>query len=259
MRRLGILPCVVLLGCRGLLGIEEPIVGDGGRTADGTGACTGDDYDGDGTPDACDPCPMFGQADADVDSDGDGIGNGCDPNPQTKGDTRVLWTHFASASDIAGWSPLGGTWTVEGGRLKQSDAAATARISLPADYGNVHIATEIDILSRGGTSMYAGACGYIGINTFKCCDAREENDTVELMAWNQIAMSVIDWSGGFQVGTAYELTNTARSASMRCFVRRGSTTAEVPLANTDTAGKIALHTRQTAVAYRYLFVVQMPP
>ena len=247
-----------MVGCRGLLGIEDPTVGGDGGPGDGDPLCTGDDDDGDGTSDGCDPCPMYPEPTADHDTDDDGIGDGCDPNPQAKGDQRVMWTHFASATDIATWSILGGTWSVEGGRLQQADAAATARITPPGTYSNVHIATEIDILSRG-TGPYGGACGYIGTNTFKCCDVREETFVVELMAWNQIATSVIDWSGGFQPGTSYELTNTARNTTMRCVARRQPTTAEVTLANADTSGKIALHTRQAALAYRYLFVVQMPP
>ena len=261
MRRLGILMCVAMLGCRGLLGIEDPIVGDGGdgRGSDGTAACTGDDYDGDGTLDGCDPCPMYGTADADHDTDGDGVGDGCDPNRDVKGEKRLLWTHFASASDIATWTVLGGNWFVKDGKLQQADVAATGRITPPDTYSNVHIATEIDILAKG-TDPYAGACGYIGTNTFKCCDVREMTTAqlVELMAWNHIAVSVTDWTGGLQVGTAFELTNTALNGSHRCFVRRGTMNAEVMLTNADTGGKIALHTRFSSVAYRYLFVVQMP-
>jgi hypothetical protein len=246
-----------MLGCRGLLGIEDPIVGgDGGP--DGSAACTGDDFDGDGRPDSCDPCPMYKDATADLDTDGDGVGNGCDPDPQVKGDKRVLWTHFATVSDTAAWAVLGGSWIVKAGRLQQTDAAATARITLPGTYSTVQIATEIEILSRG-TSPYAGACGYVAGNTFKCCDVREETvGVVELMAWNQIAMSVTDWTGGLAPNTSFELRNAARDGDHDCFVQRGTADTKVQLISTQATGNIVLHTRQAAVAYRYLFVVQMP-
>jgi hypothetical protein len=252
VRRLGLLPCVVMLGCRGLLGIEDPtVIGDGG------GLCTGDDYDRDGTPDACDPCPMYSEVAADADTDGDSIGDGCDPNPQVKGDKRMLWTDFARGTDIEAWSVQGGTWSIGDGGLLQAEAAATARIALPDTYSNVHLATEVNIVAHG-SNAYAGACGYIDTNTFKCCDVRRDGNVIELMAWSHFGMSVIDWAGGFQPGTIYELATTASTAKLACAAHHNSVHADATLMNTGSTGKIALHTREVSAEYRYLFVVQMP-
>jgi hypothetical protein len=53
-------------------------------------AVTGHDEDGDGIPDAIDPCP-YTSGDL-ADQDGDGVGDACDPHPTTPGDHWVFFS-----------------------------------------------------------------------------------------------------------------------------------------------------------------------
>ncbi|MFT3695879.1 MAG: thrombospondin type 3 repeat-containing protein [Kofleriaceae bacterium] len=55
-------------------------------------AAVGHDEDGDGIPDAVDPCPFI--AGDRADRDGDGVGDACDPNPDTNTEQLVLFTPF---------------------------------------------------------------------------------------------------------------------------------------------------------------------
>jgi len=247
---------VVLVGCRGILGIDDPTVAasDAKPRLDSAN-CTGDDYDADGIPDSCDPCPMFPAVADDRDSDNDGLDDACDPRPQDPGDTRLLWTHFASDQDIATWAKLGGTWMVVNGALRQASATGTAALALPGTQSTVSILTRIDVVARG-TNPSAGVCGYAAQNAFKCCDLRSTGSgAAELMASNNLAMSVVDANLAFQAGTSYELTNVTSGLQHQCRLA-SDITAE--LHSGEAPGLIALRTEQASVAYRYLFVVQMP-
>ena len=212
----------------------------------------------DGTPDGCDPCPQFADPALDHDSDGDGIGDGCDPYPNKAGDTRVLWTGFAAATDIATWSVQTGSWQLTGGRLVQADTLATARIDVPGTWSNIYAMTEYEVL-LAGSSPQAGFCAYVGPSDFRCCDIDMPMQP-ELLAWTPAATLVSVWTGRIDVGTRVALTNLAIDASHTCKVSQG---VLVPLVvkqvRTATPGAIALHTRQMSVAYRYLFVVQTTP
>lgn len=66
--------------------------------------------DDDATGDACDLCPPF--EDTGEDSDGDGVGNNCDPHPN-QADTLVEFVGFNEMP--AGWSAMGGTFALDGG------------------------------------------------------------------------------------------------------------------------------------------------
>ncbi len=116
MRALAVLG--LLAGC-GRLGFGETT--DGG-TSDGArrdaAACvgSGNDDDGDGLVDACDPCPhLAGTA---ADADGDGVGDACDPSPGP--DRFVLFDPFVGNTFDPRWQ-TGGTVTA-GASVARFDA-----------------------------------------------------------------------------------------------------------------------------------------
>jgi hypothetical protein len=265
MRRPIVLPWLLASGCRGLLGIDDPtLASDAGRIDAGTDApfdaagCGTADWDLDGIPDGCDPCPQFSDASLDHDSDGDGIGDGCDPHPNKSGDTRALWTGFASAGDIAAWTLTTGSWQLIGGRLVQADTSATARIDVPGTWSNIYAMTEYEVLQTGA-SPQAGFCAYVGLSEFRCCDV-DMPAQPELLAWTPAATVVSVWGGRLEVGERVALTNLAIDAGHTCTVSQGALAPlMVKQVRTSTPGSIVLHTRQLSVAYRYLFVVQTPP
>ena len=97
------LACLLLVGCDKLADLDEldPPPREAGAgsdvitSEDGDDAitCVGHDEDGDGTPDACDTCPID-NAIGDGDGDTDGIGDTCDPHPATGIDSVVFFTPF---------------------------------------------------------------------------------------------------------------------------------------------------------------------
>lgn len=99
----------VLAGC-GRFGFDPGIDpgGDGSITGDArldALACTmaGNDDDGDGLVDTCDPCPyLAGNA---GDADGDGVGDACDPTGNN--DRFVIFDPFVGATLDARWTAAG--------------------------------------------------------------------------------------------------------------------------------------------------------
>lgn len=100
---------MLLGGCRGLLGIEEPSApGDAGAPDDsradgavvGTDAPTdvpagGHDEDADAIPDAVDNCPATPNSNQAHAGDSDAVGDACDPRPTIAGDGFGLFLPFA--------------------------------------------------------------------------------------------------------------------------------------------------------------------
>ncbi|HEU0033112.1 MAG TPA: hypothetical protein VFQ53_20910 [Kofleriaceae bacterium] len=79
-------------GCQVVFPLDGP--GDGGDPAKGPYIVDGD-YDGDGKPNATDPCPLNGTSRDDVDADSDGIPDDCDPDIADDGrDCIVLLDTF---------------------------------------------------------------------------------------------------------------------------------------------------------------------
>lgn len=58
------------------------------------------DEDGDGIPDADDPCPHLAGPMAKHDSDGDGVGDACDPSPNDPGDSKRFYSFADRVEDL---------------------------------------------------------------------------------------------------------------------------------------------------------------
>jgi hypothetical protein len=260
---LRVLAVLWLVGCRGVFGIGTTVLeGDAPGSDDVDAAsdanlCGDEDWDGDGRGDGCDPCPMLASASADHDTDGDGIGDGCDPRPDQAGDSRLLWNGFTLPASIATWTTTGGTWTVSGGKLVQSDPTAIGRLQINGSYASLYLMTQIDVLTQG-ISPQVGICAYVSPGDFKCCDVNNDSGT-GLMAWDAATTVTNSWPGSFANGATFELDEQATDTMHTCHVRQQLADTSVTLPTTQPPGVFVLHVRQITVAYRYLFVVQMPP
>jgi len=203
----------LLVGCRGLLGFDNPsVVGDGPLGGDGNGDGNGDgegapgDVDGDGVADgqdncatvanpdqhdedgdlvgdACDPCPQL--ANATVDADGDGIGDACDPHPNADGDVMVRFEPFATGGIPAGWTAVTGSaadWIVTGDQMSLN---STTLHALVFDVGGNH--TTIDVIfqitavgSSASANMRVLVAGSSDLKNVDACELLPP-DTLEVL------------------------------------------------------------------------------
>lgn len=85
-----------------------------------------DDDDGDGVGDLCDLCPMIADGGQATNADGDGIGDGCGDPDTSSLQCTVWYDGFGRTGTMARYaSGLGhGSWSMDGGYLRQSDTAA---------------------------------------------------------------------------------------------------------------------------------------
>ena len=136
MARLAVL--ALLVGCGR---IDFPA-----RPTPDAAAPSGHDEDGDGIPDALDPCPYI--AGDTADADGDGVGDACDPNPLTP---TEHWLLFATMQP--GDQPFDDPGTL----LQEADAlhsiGDTAAI-ITRPLGTVRLEIGFDILALVGTGQH---------------------------------------------------------------------------------------------------------
>jgi hypothetical protein len=101
---------------------------------------TGHDEDGDGIPDAIDPCPWV--ASDMTDSDGDGVGDACDPDPgQT--DTLALFAPLTPDLPVV-FSDGIGSWSQRADTLYNDNGGLANTIPQPLDHTVVEVGFEID-------------------------------------------------------------------------------------------------------------------
>ena len=99
------LPFVVALaGCDVVLGLQEQDPGPGPGNEDG-----------DTARDEADNCPGI-RNDQGENSDGDGVGDACDPAPTTPGDRILAFYGFDDPDDLA-WETASGNWVVADGQV----------------------------------------------------------------------------------------------------------------------------------------------
>jgi hypothetical protein len=101
---------------------------------------TGHDEDGDGIPDAGDPCPWIA-GDA-TDSDGDGVGDACDPDPDGV-DTIALFAPLTADRPVPFSDGLG-SWSQRADTLYLNDGSVANILPQPIDHTVVEVGFEIE-------------------------------------------------------------------------------------------------------------------
>lgn len=275
MRAVLLLLCAT--GCRGLLGIDDPVLearadasghSDAGvldsgadRDDDGVGDdadnCPDDqnadqrDWDTDTLGDACDPCPHLSDPLA-PDGDGDGVGDACDPRPLQGGDTRRLWIAFDTASDISAWTVRSGAWELDSTGLTVGDAAVAAgRIDPPGTFDAVYVATRVRVKDATMGISNVGLCAHVTGTTYVCCDL--EATQVVLAVTPPATTAIAAWQGGL---VAVEPVNLALNTQDRtCKASRSLVSVIATHASgSSPLGNVVLHVRYAAGTFHYLFI-----
>ena len=144
---------VLLVGC-GRLDFATRAIDAASDTAVG-----GHDEDGDGLPDAIDPCPWV--AGDMADSDGDGLGDACDPDPDQH-DTLVLFAPLTADLPVP-FSDGIGSWTQRADTLYLNDGSVGDVIAPVLDRSVIEVG--FDIKSTPGMFQHQIAFGTTSTST----------------------------------------------------------------------------------------------
>jgi hypothetical protein len=228
-------------------------------------------HDGDAHGDACDRCPHLSST-ADPDGDGDGVGDDCDPRPVTAGDSIALWEGFYDASSIAGWTAIGGTWSVGNGVLTQSsNAQGDVVLRPPINVARAAVTSYARVISFGTptTGMpftyphVSVAAGVANNQVYFCSVYNDQNAGGRLYATTQVggsyAFPFVAWPGTFAPMSEMRITLSLLGTNNVCTVLQGTSTIATTQGTIGPpAGLVQVTTRTAAASFDYVFVVAMP-
>ncbi|MDQ3301635.1 MAG: thrombospondin type 3 repeat-containing protein [Myxococcota bacterium] len=230
------------------------------------------DHDADARGDACDRCPHLASTN-DPDGDSDGVGDACDPRPALPGDLLVTWDGFYDDSTAAtAWTKLGGTWSVAGGKLRQTDAQTVAFISPPTTVDRIYLAYAFDAITVGpaftisingnSRTIYPTVGDFAGVvqqtHNYGCAITKDPTNNV--VAWASFGgntqSSAVAWAADLVAGQRFTIVQTL-AATNRCEFARATTTASDTEAVDETNGTMSLFVTAAAVDFDYVFIVSM--
>jgi hypothetical protein len=226
------------------------------------------DHDADLRGDACDLCPHI--ADAEGDSDGDRIGDACDPRNGT--DSLVVFDGFYDDSTALGlgWAKAGGTWSLAGGKLRQTMTGTWAFIgpTTPiarayADYAFSPLAVgpAFTVQTQNGPATIQPSIGnFAGIvqqqRNYGCAIARDPSNRVT--AWANVGgnnnNSPKSWGGDLVAGQTYRIVENMTTQN-RCDFHQGAITDTDSENLGATDGTFAFSVAASTVEIDYLFIV----
>ncbi len=222
------------------------------------------DWDDDDHGDVCDLCPHLSSG-TDPDGDDDGVGDDCDPRPALAGDQRVIWQGFYDQGDVNGWRNWMniGAWTSTTGLTQTNAAAGLTLLDSPITYGNLYIATRMEVVVALPTeASEIGICGGdIPQGTqYYCCaiNGKTGKSVRATSAWagqGQIEGEV-PWLGTLNVGSVVDVTSTMSAALSTCTFAQGAVTATTAtVRGPPAAGSAVFYTQVTQGKYHYIFAV----
>ncbi len=225
------------------------------------------DEDGDGTGDACDPCPQLGTSGDDQDADGDGIGDGCDPRPGSPGDQLVRFETFAGSGGWpSGWGSIAGSdidWARAGDVIAYTGTDPTTMVLLDVGAGNYSLDLGVDVTATLSTSDTVGVGSVIdddgGQSDFYMCFVEIVSETKFTQTYGPgsstlaIDQSAPVFPGRYRIATYYDGTN------LRC--RFAGTNAPADLTTTQTSlgnTHVGIRLRETQVEVEYAAIYRSP-
>lgn len=150
---------------------------------DALDALTGHDEDGDGLPDAVDPCPhIAGDA---SDSDDDRVGDACDPRPSTPGDAYVAFATMQAGDTL--FDAVANA-TQEADSLRYiGDHALTRTLAI----GTLRIELGWEILGLEANPQHQIAVGVEGSDPYYFAELNDNQGT------NNLAVVSYDMTNGY--------------------------------------------------------------
>lgn len=245
------------------------------------------DEDADGVGDVCDNCPHIQNAmqqDTAEEEAGlapDGVGDACDPDGGAINEI-LLFEPFTGAALPAGWTAVGGTWTVSGDALHQTSTGATPVIlyfddgSTDDGWTSLVVDTTLDVdtippsepgnstRSIGTLVMYAPGATFGTGYLCSMFDSLTDVSTAALFLTRLTdggsTVGVGPTGAAFDLGLAADQTYFTRSraaaSAQRCdVVARGMSWNQTAADLTHTSGTFALRTTASAVSWRHVVVI----
>lgn len=224
------------------------------------------DHDNDTRGDLCDLCPHLATTD-DPDSDGDLVGDACDPRPTTSGDSVAFFVGFYDNEDLVGWT-VDGTWTVEDGTVRNTDAMGLDGLSPPSTFTRASLQARVIVDTTpnpgGSTSsvhIISGATGpLLDPDTGHLCGLRApQSSSPTVFAQTRTdpatsAESSASWPGPTDAVTLDVRLDLAGSQHV-CSVA-GTPPATATQDVSALSGTVTLFSQRSTLQYDYLFVVE---
>jgi hypothetical protein len=257
---------LLLAGCRQVLGLEPPVVGnptpdasdvDDAAAGPDTPSCGTHDFDTDTLMDDCDDCPYVASANADA--DGDGVGDACDQGPMSA-DQRTLWLAFYDPADITGWTPSGGTWNVSSDLLHQTDQA-TVRLGSPMTF-TTDLYLAASILTQATTTDVGICAADMPPSQYYCCTVSTAS-TPNVRATSAFGggnpmTSTGMLPGGVGAGQYIQISATLVGSQFKCRFTSDAGAVSIGTPAGAKTGPVSFFA-SAPVDYRYLFVATVGP
>ncbi len=220
--------------------------------------------DGDFPGDACDKCPPFD--DAGQDGDGDGVGDDCDPHPNAGGD---VIEHFIGFREMpAGWVAAG-SFTVAGGDGIATGAAGEIVTLMTPTPANTHylVWAEATLDSIAGTSL-----GAIGVSALHAPGGDLHGALCQLVGFDNGTseeLRLFDTSGGgfglldsdlhaFDTGGRYELFVERDGTDLSCDATNPDVSTIGMTTFSPSMPELGLRIRSVTARYHWAMVIRSP-
>ena len=226
-------------------------------------------HDDDARGDACDLCPHI--ADAGGDSDSDQIGDACDPRAGI--DTLIAFDGFYDDSTvITSWTRSGGTWSVSGGKLRQTGTNTWAFITLPQSIARVYADYAFTPLTvgpaftvqtqQGPVTIQPSVGNFAGVvqqtRNYGCAIAKDPSNRVT--AWASVNGSTANspkaWGGDLTGNQRYRIVENMTTQN-RCDFTQGSITDNDSESLGASDGSFSFSVAASTVEIDYIFLVSI--
>jgi hypothetical protein len=252
---------------------DGPVDADGDAVLDADDNCPSvantdqRDHDEDLRGDACDLCPHV--ADADGDGDGDQIGDACDP--RIGADSLVVFDGFYDDSAALGWVKAAGTWSLAGGKLRQTMTNTWAFIGPAAPIGRIYadyaftpltVGPAFTIQTPNGPATIQPSVGNFGgvvqqSRNYGCAITRDPGNRVT--AWANVNgnnnNSPKNWGGDLVATQTYRIVENMATQN-RCDFWQGTAVTDTDSENLGaTDGTFTFSVAASTVEIDYVFIV----